>query len=178
LLTRAVAKALHKLMAYKDEYEVARLYSNGDFIRQLNETFEGDFKLQFHMAPPLLSKKDPDTGLPRKMQFSSWMMPLFGVLAKFKALRGTRFDLFGYSAERHLERELLRQFETDIDELTQHLSADKLPLAVELVELIQQVRGFGHIKEAAIEQYQLRREHIRKKLRGDVVQMVEIESAA
>lgn len=178
LLTRAVAKALHKLMAYKDEYEVARLYSNGDFIRQLNETFEGDFKLQFHMAPPLLSKKDPDTGLPRKMQFSSWMMPLFGVLAKFKTLRGTRFDLFGYSAERELEHELLRQFETDIDELTQHLSADKLPLAVELVELIQQVRGFGHIKEAAIEQYQLRREHILKKLRGDVVQMVEIESAA
>ncbi len=177
-LTRAVARALHKLMAYKDEYEVARLYSNGEFMKQVRENFEGDFKLQFHMAPPLLSKKDPDTGELKKMQFSAWMMPLFSVLARFKGLRGSAWDIFGYTSERRQERELLEQFRSDLDEILEKLSEDKLPVAIELVGLIEQVRGFGHVKDAAIAQYQVRRERLLKKFRGEVVQVVEIESAA
>ncbi len=177
-LTRAVARALHKLMAYKDEYEVARLYSNGEFMRQVRENFEGDFKLQFHMAPPLLSKKDPDTGELKKMQFSAWMMPLFSVLARFKGLRGSAWDIFGYTSERRQERELLEQFRSDLDDMLENLSEDKLPVAIELVGLIEQVRGFGHVKDAAIAQYQVRRERLLRKFRGEVVQVVEIESAA
>ncbi|MFT5575833.1 MAG: indolepyruvate ferredoxin oxidoreductase [Bermanella sp.] len=177
-LTRTVAEALHKLMAYKDEYEVARLYSDGEFMKQLRETFEGDFKLQFHMAPPLLSKKDPDTGQAKKMQFSAWMMPLFSVLAKFKGLRATRWDIFGYASERRQERAILAQFQSDLDELLKNLSVDNLPVAIELVGLVEKIRGFGYIKEAAIAQYQLRREHLLKTFRGDALQFVEIESAA
>ena len=91
---------LFKLMAYKDEYEVARLYTDGSFRQQLARTFEGDYRLEFHLAPPLLAKPDPETGRPRKMRFGPWMMTVFGLLAKMKGLRGTRFDLFGYNAER------------------------------------------------------------------------------
>ncbi len=178
-LSKAVAKSLHKLMAYKDEYEVARLFSDGDFMKELNDTFEGNFKLQFHMAPPLLSKIDPDTGHPRKRTFGSWMMPMFRILARLKTLRGTRWDIFGYSAERRQERATLKAFENELAELLPQLTPENLPLAVELVETVESIRGFGHVKDAALEQANIRRAQLRKRLRGDdVVQVIEIESAA
>ncbi|WP_372764396.1 indolepyruvate ferredoxin oxidoreductase family protein [Litorivivens sp.] len=178
-LSKAVAKSLHKLMAYKDEYEVARLFSDGDFMKELNDTFEGNFKLQFHMAPPLLSKIDPDTGHPRKRTFGSWMMPMFRILARLKTLRGTRWDIFGYTAERRQERATLKAFENELAELLTHLTPENLPLAVELVETVESIRGFGHVKDAALEQANIRRAQLRKRLRGDdVVQVIEIESAA
>ncbi|WP_372759455.1 indolepyruvate ferredoxin oxidoreductase family protein, partial [Litorivivens sp.] len=177
-LSKAVAKSLHKLMAYKDEYEVARLFSDGDFMKELNDTFEGNFKLQFHMAPPLLSKIDPDTGHPRKRTFGSWMMPMFRILARLKTLRGTRWDIFGYSAERRQERATLKAFENELAELLTHLTPENLPLAVDLVETVESIRGFGHVKDAALEQANIRRAQLRKRLRGDdVVQVIEIESA-
>uniref|UniRef100_UPI003568FF47 indolepyruvate ferredoxin oxidoreductase family protein n=1 Tax=Litorivivens sp. TaxID=2020868 RepID=UPI003568FF47 len=178
-LSKAVAKSLHKLMAYKDEYEVARLFSDGNFMKELNDTFEGDFKLQFHMAPPLLSKIDPDTGHPRKRTFGSWMMPMFRILARLKTLRGTRWDIFGYSAERRQERATLKAFEDELAELLTHLTPENLPLAVDLVETVESIRGFGHVKDAALEQTNIRRAQLRKRLRGDdVVQVIEVESAA
>src|SRR3546814_8068321 len=105
---------LHKLMAYKDEYEVARLFTNGEFRQTLRDRFEGDFTLKFHLAPPLLAKRDPRTGIARKMTFGPGMEKLFRVLARGKRLRGTWFDVFGYGAERKTERRLARQYrETD-----------------------------------------------------------------
>ena len=108
----AVARYLFKLMAYKDEYEVARLYTDGNFLKQVASTFDGkDLRFEFHLAPPLLAKPDPATGVPRKMSFGPWMMRAFGVLAKLKFLRGTPFDPFGYSQERRTERKLIADYE-------------------------------------------------------------------
>src|SRR5690606_15302069 len=112
-LSEAVARNLFKLMAYKDEYEVARLYSDGAFRRQLAATFEPDgadgrpLRFEFHLAPPLLARRDSATGQPRKTSFGPWMMSAFAVLAKLKGLRGTAFDIFGYTAERRMERGLI-----------------------------------------------------------------------
>ena len=152
----AFAKSLYKVMAYKDEYEVARLYSNGEFRKKVAQVFEGNYKLKFHMAPPLLSKKDPDTGHLRKRTFGPFMMNAFGVLAKMKFLRGTPFDLFGYSAERKLERELPQQLNQTVDALIEHLTDDNLEHAVEILELVNGVRGYGHVKEGNYNQYRLR----------------------
>ncbi|MBB3047806.1 indolepyruvate ferredoxin oxidoreductase [Litorivivens lipolytica] len=176
--TKAIAKALHKLMAYKDEYEVARLFSDSAFTDALTETFEGDMKLQFHMAPPILSKIDPDTGLPKKRVFGGWMLPMFRVLARFKNLRGTRWDIFGYSAERKTERALIGEFENTLDTMLPKLTAAKLPLAIECAELVQSIRGFGHVKDAAIAQYRERDKVLAQRFDDNVVQIVEIESAA
>ncbi len=177
-LSRAVAKALHKVMAYKDEYEVARLFSDKSFTQALEETFAGNYSLKFHMAPPLLSKKDPDTGLPKKQVFSKWMLPLFRVLARFKHLRGSRWDIFGYSQERKRERALIGEFEAVIDDILSGLTPDRLQLAIERAELVQNIRGFGYIKDAAIDQYQLREAQLKKQYWGDIVQLVEVDSAA
>jgi indolepyruvate ferredoxin oxidoreductase len=176
-LTTSFAKSLHKLMAYKDEYEVARLYSDGDFAKKLNEAFEGDYKLQFHMAPPLMAKIGSD-GFPVKRTFSSWMLSAFTLLAKLKSLRGTRWDVFAYSAERKAERALRDEFIADIDVVLIKLNKNNINVAIELFALIDDVRGFGHVKEAAINQYRLRREHLIKRLSGDVVQLVDVHDAA
>ena len=104
-LAEAVARNLFKLMAYKDEYEVARLYTDGTFTKQIEQTFEpGSLRFEFHLAPPLLARVDKITGEPRKMSFGPWMMKAFGLLRRFKGLRGTAFDPFGYTAERRTER--------------------------------------------------------------------------
>lgn len=178
VLTRAVARALHKLMAYKDEYEVARLYSNGDFLRDLAEHFEGDYKLHFHLAPPILARKDPDTGLPRKRTFSGWMLPLFGVLAKLKWLRGSRFDPFAYSKERQMERAMIDGFLEELEVILAKLDRHNRHAAVEAVQAVETVRGFGHVKLAAIAQYQQEREQRLNRLDGEPVQFVEVDSAA
>jgi indolepyruvate ferredoxin oxidoreductase len=147
-LTDAVARSLFKLMAYKDEYEVARLYTNGHFERQVASAFEGEnLTYEFHMAPPILAKKDSVTGLPRKTSFGPWMLKAMGVLAKFKALRGTPLDVFGYTHERRTERQLVREFEGVIEEIVARLNADNHAMAIGLAGIPQKIRGFGHVKE-------------------------------
>ncbi len=165
-LTRAVAKAYYKLLAYKDEYEVARLYSNGDFEKSLAERFEGDYRLRFHLAPPLLARRDPVSGAPLKREFGGWMLGLMRLLARCKGLRGSAFDPFAYSAERRQERALIEEYEQDIDELLEEVSQDKLETAVEIASLPLSMRGFGHVKQANIEQVRQRRERLRRLLSG------------
>jgi len=120
-LGRAVAKYLFKLMAYKDEYEVARLYTNGDFEKRLNDSFEGNFKVTYNLAPPLLARRDAQGHLV-KARYGSWMKAAFKVLAKFKGLRGTPLDPFGRSAERKMERALVRDYESLVTEMLTSLS--------------------------------------------------------
>ncbi len=149
-LSKAVAKNLSKLMAYKDEYEVARLYTDGEFQKRLAETFEGDVKVKFHLAPPLLAKRDAQGHLV-KAQYGGWMQFAFRVLAKFKGLRGTAFDVFGRTEERLLERRMITEYETLIEQIAATLSADNYPIAVALASLPERVRGFGHVKLKSIQ---------------------------
>ena len=142
----AVARYLFKLMAYKDEYEVARLYTDGAFSQQIRNEFEGNVKLQFHLAPPLIAPRDRITGLPRKVSFGQWVLPVFRVLAKLKRLRGTAFDPFGYSRERKTERRLIAEYETLLDEIMPRLTPDNHHLAVGLAAMPEKIRGFGHVK--------------------------------
>ena len=145
-LSTAVAKYYFKLMAYKDEYEVARLYTDGKFVEQLEAQFEGKFSVKFHLAPPLLAKKNAQGHLV-KAEYGSWMWRAFTVLAKLKGLRGGAFDIFGYTQERRMERALITEYREMIDSLLPTLSADKHATAVALASLPEQVRGFGHVKE-------------------------------
>ncbi len=173
-LTRAAAKSLHKLMAYKDEYEVARLYSDGEFIRKLKSQFNGDIKLKFHLAPPLLSKKDPVNGNLVKREFPGWTLHLFGVLAKFRFLRGTPFDVFGMTAERRQERQDIADYEALLDELLQGVDGNNYDVAVQIAELPLQLRGFGHVKDQNREKLALQRQTLMEKFRGEnVVKFVE-----
>ena len=121
-LTEAVARSYHKLLAYKDEYEVARLYSDPQFRKQLQDSFDGDYKLGVHLAPPLLSRVDPATGEPRKREFGPWIFPVLRALARLKGLRGTPFDPFGYTAERRMERRLIADYEREVEELLRRLT--------------------------------------------------------
>ncbi len=146
----AVARAYHKLLAYKDEYEVARLYTDGRFKRQVAAEFEGPVGLRFSMAPPLIAGRDPHTGHLKKRIFGPWMLSAFGLLAKFKGLRGTPLDLFGYSAERRRERALIGEYEATVENLIAGLESDNHGLAVEIAEVPLAMRGFGHVKEANI----------------------------
>lgn len=149
-LSKAVARYYFKLLAYKDEYEVARLYSDATFRKQLEAQFEGDYQLQFHVAPSWLSKPDAVTGQPRKRSFGPWMLKAFGVLARFKFLRGSVLDPFGHSAERRLERELIEEYEANVAYLLAELNAGNYRTAVALAEIPEQIRGYGHVKEAAL----------------------------
>jgi len=146
----AVAKNLYKLMAYKDEYEVARLYTDGEFQKALARQFDSDFTLEFHLAPPLIAERDPVTGHLKKRRFGPWMMRAFAVLARLKFLRGTAFDIFGRSEERRTERRLIADYETLLGELLASLAPDNHALAVELARVPEQIRGFGHVKEASL----------------------------
>ena len=150
-LGEAVTRYAYKLMAYKDEYEVARLHSDPAFRRKLDEQFEGDFKLQFNLSPPAIAPKDKVTGLPRKMTFGSWMMPVFGLLARLKFLRGTAFDPFGRTDERKMERQLIADYENTVAELLETLTEDNHDLAVKIASIPEQIRGYGHVKEEHIE---------------------------
>ena len=149
-LSKAVARYYFKLLAYKDEYEVARLYSDTTFRKQLEAQFEGDYQLQFHLAPSWLSKPDAVTGEPRKRSFGPWMLKAFGVLARFKFLRGSVLDPFGHSAERRLERELIEEYEANVAYLLDELNGGNYRTAVALAEIPEQIRGYGHVKEAAL----------------------------
>ncbi|MDH5212329.1 MAG: 2-oxoacid:acceptor oxidoreductase family protein, partial [Betaproteobacteria bacterium] len=150
-LAEAVARYYAKLLAYKDEYEVARLYATGEFMKKIEGMFEGDFKVSFHLAPPLLARPDPQTGEPKKMQFGPWMLRAFGLLARLKGLRGTSLDIFGRSAERRMERALIGEYETTVETLLRSLSRDNHALAVEIASLPETIRGFGHVKAKSVE---------------------------
>jgi indolepyruvate ferredoxin oxidoreductase len=148
-LTRAAAVSLYKLMAYKDEYEVARLYTDGRFAKYRAETFKGG-KAKVWLSPPILARKGPD-GKPVKMAFSPWMLDLaFPALAKLKGLRGSALDIFGYTAERRMERGLIAAFEADLDRLLAGVNKDRLHLAAQIAAVPQQIRGFGHVKDASV----------------------------
>lgn len=157
-LAEAVARNYFKLLAYKDEYEVARLYTQTDFLERLRRNFGSDAKLNFHLSPPLIARLDPDTGRPKKYRFGGWILVLFKVLVRLKGLRGTRLDPFGYSAERRMERRLIADYEAFLDELVENLDAGRFELALELADLPQSVRGFGPIKDAAVSAYLKARE--------------------
>ena len=147
-LTETVARYLFKLMAYKDEYEVARLYTDGAFLKQVETEFDGDnLRFEFHLAPPLLARRDKTTGLPRKMSFGPWILPVFRLLAKFKGLRGTPFDPFGRSLERRTERKLIGDYEAMLDEVLAGLTPDNHHIAVGLAAIPEKIRGFGHVKQ-------------------------------
>jgi indolepyruvate ferredoxin oxidoreductase len=144
-LSEAVARYLFKLMAYKDEYEVARLHTDAAFTSKVSSMFEGDYKLVHHLAPPLLAKRN-NKGELVKQPFGPWMRSAFGVLAKLKGVRGTAFDIFGRSAERRTERALIGQYRACIDELLRGLDAERLGLAAEIARIPEEIRGYGHVK--------------------------------
>ena len=159
-VTSAVARYYFKLLAYKDEYEVARLYSTAEFRESLNAQFQGNFKLEFNLAPPLIAPVDKHSGLPRKMQFGSWMLTAFNLLAKFRFLRGSRFDPFSYTQDRKLERKLISEYENLVDKLLTQLDAENLTAIAEILSLPEKIRGYGYIKAnnaklAAAEQQRL-----------------------
>ncbi|MGE0385416.1 MAG: indolepyruvate ferredoxin oxidoreductase family protein [Gammaproteobacteria bacterium] len=146
-LAEACARNYFRLLRYKDEYEVARLYSQPGFLERVAAQFEGDYRLVFHLAPSLLARPDPLTGLPRKRTYGPWMLAAFGWLARLKFLRGTRLDPFGRSAERRMERQLIVDYERIMEEVLQALDAGNHATAVELARVPEQIRGFGHVKE-------------------------------
>jgi indolepyruvate ferredoxin oxidoreductase len=147
--TRAVAKSLMKLMAYKDEYEVARLYTDGEFRKSLQEQFEGDVALEFYMAPPALSRAKGGQA-PRKIRLGGWMLPAMKWLAKGRVLRGSVLDFFGRTEERRMERALIEAYRERIESLLPALDAQRLPLALQIAALPMSMRGFGHVKLANV----------------------------
>lgn len=149
-LRDAVAANLFKLMAYKDEYEVARLYTDGTFRQKLERQFEGDYSLKVHLAPPMFAKRDPVTGHLKKRVFGPWMFKMFGILAGMKGLRGTAFDVFGYTEERRTERRLIEDYVVLLSEIMRDLTRENHNLAVQLAAIPEQIRGFGHVKERNI----------------------------
>jgi indolepyruvate ferredoxin oxidoreductase len=146
-LAEAVARCYSKLLSYKDEYEVARLHADAAFAAQLAGQFEGDYRLKFHLAPPLFSRRDPGTGHLIKQEFGAWMLPAFRMLAKLKGLRGTGFDIFGYTQERRTERALIGQYEALVAEVLAGLSPANHALAVKLASIPDDIKGYGHIKD-------------------------------
>ncbi|MDZ7628012.1 MAG: indolepyruvate ferredoxin oxidoreductase family protein [Parvularculaceae bacterium] len=165
-LARAVAENLYKLMAYKDEYEVARLYASGAFRQKLESEFEGDYRLKFHMAPPLLSRDLDPLGRPKKREFGPWMMAAFGVLHRLKFLRGSPFDFFGRTDERRLERALIEDYRRDMEVAIAALSTDTLDVALDLARLPEEIRGFGPVKLASIKEAATRREALLRRLKA------------
>jgi indolepyruvate ferredoxin oxidoreductase len=145
-LTEAVARYLFKLMAFKDEYEVARLHTDKSFLDKVAAQFEGDYTLNYHLAPPLLAKKN-DKGELVKQPFGPWMLKAFGVLARLKGLRGTAFDIFGRTEERKMERALIVEYRQCVEELLSGLTATNLGLAVDIARIPEEIRGYGHVKE-------------------------------
>ncbi|MGF6875624.1 indolepyruvate ferredoxin oxidoreductase family protein [Paraburkholderia sp. MM5477-R1] len=146
-VTRAVASVYFKLMAYKDEYEVARLHASREFIESLKQQFEGNFRIAFNLAPPLLARKNESTGEPRKQEFGSWLLPAFRLLAKLKVLRGSPFDIFGYTVERRMERGLVTRYEETIEQIITHGNTRNHPIALRAASIAGKIRGYGHVKE-------------------------------
>ena len=153
-------------MAIKDEYEVARLFTNGDFAAQLDANFEGDYRIHFHMAPPLLAKRDPVSGRQQKREFGPWLMPVLRMIARLRRLRGTPLDIFRYSKDRQLDRQELVDYESALDLIAENLNEENYSAAVELAGLATTVRGFGPVKEKARENVAEQRAALGRQLRG------------
>jgi indolepyruvate ferredoxin oxidoreductase len=149
-LSEAVARYFFKLLAYKDEYEVARLYADPAFMQKIRSQFEGDYKLHFHLAPPLLAKRDRTTAELRKSEYGTWVFTAFKLLAKLRGLRGTPLDVFGYTRERQTERRLIGEYEATVEELIGKLNVDNHALAVKIASIPEEIRGYGHIKERSL----------------------------
>jgi len=173
-LTATAARSLYKLMAYKDEYEVARLYTQPEFRAALEAQFDGDYRLRFNLAPPLLPKKDA-SGRPVKREFGAWMLTAFRLLAPLRRLRGTALDPFGYTRERGEERQDIADFEALLDDLAPRLAEDTYDTLRELLALPQQLRGYGHVKARNREQLAVRRDALLSRLDGghEAVRFVE-----
>ncbi len=159
-LPRAVAINYAKLLAYKDEYEVARLYTDGRFEQQLRDQFEGEFKFNFNLAPPILGGEKDALGRPKKRAFGPWMLSAFRVLAKLRFLRGTPLDIFARSADRKLERELIAEYEKDVATVLDFLSPVTVDTALELLSLPDRIRGYGPVKEKAAKEAKVRHEKL------------------
>jgi indolepyruvate ferredoxin oxidoreductase len=159
----ALAEGYHKLLSYKDEYEVARLLLSSR--EKAAAEFEGDFKMTFNLAPPMLSKTGPD-GRPMKRQFGAWLERPLRLLTKLKGLRGTPFDPFGYTAERKMERALIKQYEADMAEVLPKLTDQTREAIVALAELPKQIRGFGPVKQANEAKAAKRREELLSVIRA------------
>jgi indolepyruvate ferredoxin oxidoreductase len=168
-LAETVATNLFKLMAYKDEYEVARLYADGAFHEKLRRQFDGNFTLEYHLAPPLLAPRDPVTGELRKRTFGPWMIHAFRWLARLRRVRGTALDIFGRTQERRMERRLIEEYEGIVRELAALLNQENHALAVEIASLPGEMRGFGHVKRRNVERAKAREAELLAMLRRKVV---------
>ncbi len=154
---RAVAENFSKLMAYKDEYEVARLYSDGAFRAQLAQDFSEPRKVSLYLSPPLIAPKDKRTGHAQKIKFGPWVFPVLEVLAKFKGLRGKSYDPIGWTAERREERRLIAEYETTIADLSARLNSANAAAATDVARIPEEIRGFGHVKERSLKHARARR---------------------
>jgi len=159
LLVREVALTLARLMSYKDEYEVARLHTDPKNIERLKAQFSGDFKLKFHLAPPMLPGRDA-SGRPKKREFGEWVLPLFRILKSLKGLRGTPFDPFGYFPERRMERRLIEEYRALIGMVLDRVEQSNLSTVIELAGAAYDIRGYGPVKDASVEEYQARRDQL------------------
>jgi indolepyruvate ferredoxin oxidoreductase len=166
-LTEAVAKYLYKLMAYKDEYEVARLHTDTSFLNKIAAQFEGDYTLNYHLAPPLIAKKN-DKGQLVKQKFGPSMLTGFKLLAKLKGLRGTALDVFGYSAERKMERALIGEYKGSMEEVLRLLNADNAAVAVEMARIPELIKGYGHVKERNVQAARVKWASLTSQLRAPV----------
>ena len=175
--TKAAARSLYKLMAYKDEYEVARLFANDDFSKHVNDLFAGDYRLNFHLAPPVFAKKEKKTGRPGKRKFPGLTMWAFRMLAPFRFLRGTRLDAFGYQSERVEERQTLADFEALFVETASQLREDNYEVAVEIARLPMKIRGYGHVKSANLADVNIKKRMLLEQLEGKRFPIVTVVDA-
>ena len=139
-------------MAYKDEYEVSRLMTNKKFLDDINKNFEGNFSYNFYLAPPIFSKKSKVDGKLLKIKFGGWLFNVFKLISKFKFLRGTKFDPFGYLNERKKERELITDYKQTIVDIGSKINKSNYETAVKIASIPDQIRGFGHVKEKNIKE--------------------------
>jgi indolepyruvate ferredoxin oxidoreductase len=161
-LTEAVARDYYKLLAYKDEYEVARLYTETKFRDRIKAAFEGDYRLVFHLAPPLFAKRDPITGIARKQEYGPWMWHAFRVLAKLRGIRGRWYDPFAYTHDRKQDRALISEYEALLNMLLPALTPQTLPLATQIAAWPDLIRGFGHIRTRHIKHANTHRDQLLK----------------
>ncbi len=177
-LADAVARNYYKLLAIKDEYEVARLYTDGEFERQVASAFEGDYRLRYHLAPPLLARPDPHTGMARKRKYGPWLTPVLRVIAKLRWARGRWFDPFGHTEERRLERTLVKDYEALVDAMLPALTRGNLHLAVALANLPDGIRGYGHVKRKSIDAVREREHELRRQFAAPTSGATEREPVA
>jgi indolepyruvate ferredoxin oxidoreductase len=165
-LAEAVARYLFKLMAYKDEYEVARLYTDTSFLDRVKKSFDGNLSFEFYLAPPLLAKIDPATGEPKKKSYGPWMLKAFGVLKTFKFLRGTALDIFGYNEDRRTERQLIADYEKLLEMVMAELTPANHPIAVALASIPEKIRGYGPVKQRHLAAAKAEEANLREQFRA------------